>query len=287
MSESSYIFEATEENFQQGVIENSFRVPVVVDFWAEWCQPCKILIPILEKLVDDMQGQCVLAKVNSETQQALSQQFQIRSIPTVLIFKNGEMVEQFTGVQPEERIRELISKHITTEADILRNQAIEQIQSGDFDAGQAKLLEAEKLDPDNATVQIDLAHIEANKKEYSQARERLQKLKLSDRERPEVVSLLNKIELAEVTENAPPLEQLQANLESNPDDSLSRYQLATQLIHQEEYQQGLEQLLQLLQKDRAFQDNAAQKTLISTFTLLGDEHPLVGQYRRKMFNILH
>jgi len=287
MSDAKFVFDATEENFQQGVIENSYHAPVLVDFWAEWCEPCKQLIPILEKLAANMQGQFVLAKVNSETQQALSQQFQIRSIPTVLIFKNGEMVEQFMGVLPEEAIREAIEKHITTEAENLRNKAFETIQSGDFSTGKTQLLEAEKLDPENTIIQIDLAHLEAQEKQYLQARERISKLKLADRERDDVVNLLNKIELTLATENAPSISELQSTLESSPDDSLARYQLATQLINQDDYETGLDHLLYILQRDRKFQDDAARNTMLSTFTLLGNDNPLVAKYRRKMFNVMH
>lgn len=287
MSESHFIFEATEQNFQQGVIENSYKAPVLVDFWAEWCEPCKQLIPILEKLASDLNGQFVLAKVNSETQQALGQQFQIRNIPTVLIFKNGEMVEQFSGVQTEEFIKALIDKHSTTEADTIRNQAFELIQSGDFESGKTKLLEAEALAPENTIIQIDLAHIEAKEKQYEAAKQRLNKFKMADRENPQVISLLNKIDLALATEDAPDITELEKIIAKTPGESLPRYQLAIQLINNDEYETGLEHLIYILLHDSQFQDGAVKKSLLATFSLLGDEHPLVGQYRRKMFNAIH
>lgn len=287
MSQNAFMFEATEENFQQGVIENSFKAPVLVDFWAEWCEPCKQLTPVLDKLSKELNGQFVLAKVNSETQQGLSQQFQVRSIPTVIIFKNGEVVEQFNGLQTEEHIRQLITRHITTEAEKIRNQALETIQSGDFDGGKEKLLQAEALEPENVTIQIDLAHLEAGNKDYDAAKQRLSRLKFADREKPQVAGLLNKIELALATKNAPSIEELEKTLEQDPANSLARFQLAGQLIHQEQYEIGLEHLLYILTRDRKFQDDAAKNTMLSTFTLLGDEHPLVSQYRRKMFNAMH
>jgi len=287
MSNTNFVFDASEENFQQGVIQNSYKAPVLVDFWAEWCEPCKQLIPILEKLATDMQGQFVLAKVNSETQQALGQKFRIRNIPTVLVFKNGEIVDQFTGLLPEQTIREVIERHIATEAERIRNSAIEAIQAGDLTTGKAKLLDAEKLDPENATIQIDLAHLEAQQKEYTEAKERISHLKLADREKDEVISLLNKIELTLATENAPSIDELLKIIEATPNESLARYQLATQLINQEDFESGLEHLLYILQKDKTFQDNAAQKAMLSTFTLMDDDNPLIGQYRRKMFNAIH
>lgn len=287
MSSSGFIFDATEQNFQQGVIENSYKAPVLVDFWAEWCEPCKQLTPVLEKLANDLNGLFVLAKVNSESEQSLSQQYQIRSIPSVLVFKNGEMVDQFNGVQTEGFIRELIEKHSTTEADNLRNQAFESIQSGNFDEGKSLLLKAESLAPENITIQIDLAHLEARDKAYDAAKKRLNKFCLADRENDQVVSLLNKIELALVSENAPDISVLEKTLNETPDDHLSRYQLAIQLINHDNYEAGLEHLIYILIRDNQFQDGDVKKSLLATFSLLGDEHPLVGKFRRKMFNAMH
>ncbi|HEY9200362.1 MAG TPA: thioredoxin [Gammaproteobacteria bacterium] len=287
MSESQFIFEATAENFQQGVIDNSYKAPVVVDFWAEWCEPCKQLMPILHKIVDEMQGQCVLAKVNSETERELAQQFQIRSIPTVMIFKNGEVVEKFSGVLPEQSIRNRIEQHRITEADIKRQQALQAMQSNDIDSAKALLLQAEQLDAEHVGIQIDLAHLEAKQQDYTAAQTRLNKLKIADREREEVINLLNKIELEMATQNAPPLEELSRMVEQNPADNLSRYQLATLLINQGEHETGLQHLLTILQRDRKFQNDGARKAMLSTFSLLGNEHPLVNEYRRKMFNAMH
>jgi len=287
MSESQFIFEATADNFQQGVIDNSYKAPVVVDFWAEWCEPCKQLMPILQRIVNELQGQCILAKVNSETQRELAQQFQIRSIPTVMIFKNGEVVEKFSGVLPEQSIRNRIEQHRITKADIKRQQGLQAIQSGDTDGAKDLLLEAEQLDTEHLGVQIDLAHLEAMQQDYAAAQKRLNKLKIADREREEVINLLNKIELEMATQNAPPLEDLIHTVEQNPADNLSRYQLATQLINQGEHEAGLQHLLTILQRDRKFQNDGAKKAMLSTFSLLGNEHPLVSEYRRKMFNAMH
>ncbi len=287
MSQSNFIFDVTEENFQQGVIENAYKAPVFVVFWAQQCEQCKLLIPLLEKLAHELNGQFVLAKVNSETQPSLSQQFNIRSIPGVLIFKDGNVVEQFEGMQSEEFIKQRIDKHCVSEADILRNAAFEIIQSGDFEKGRLKLLEAEKLAPENATIQIDLAHIEAREKKYAAAKSRLNNLKMADRENAQVISLLNKIDLALATENAPSISELEKTLADTPDASLPRYQLAIQLINNDNYEQGLDHLIYILLRDSEFQNGAVKKSLLATFDLLGSENPLVGQYRRKMFNAMH
>lgn len=287
MSEVSYIFDATDENFQQGVIENSYKTPVLVIFWTSWSNPSKELITLLETLASDMRGQFVLAKVNNEMQKSLSKQFNVRNSPTVLILKNGDIVEQFSGLLPEENIREAIERHLTTEADIIRNKAVGAIQTGDLATGKKLLLDAEKLEPDNVTIQIDLAHLEAQEKQYDAAKTRLNSLKIIDREKDVVITLLNKIELAMVTENAPSIDELLVIIQETPEDSQSRYQLAIQLINTDEYENGLEHLLYIVQRDNKFQDGAAQKAMLLTFTLLEEDDPLIGKYRRKMFNALH
>ena len=145
MSDSPYIFDATADNFQQGVIDNSHKVPVVVDFWADWCQPCKILMPLLDKLVEEYSGGFVLAKVNTEQQQQLAGEHGVRSIPTVKIYRYGQVANEFTGVQPEETIKAIIDQYIATEADELRSKALEAIASGDRNGGRSLLEQAETV----------------------------------------------------------------------------------------------------------------------------------------------
>jgi putative thioredoxin len=287
MSDSNYIFDATLDNFQQGVIENSDKLPVVVDFWADWCQPCKILMPILDKLVREFDGGFVLAKVDSDAQQELSAQYKVRGIPSVKIFRHGEVVEEFTGVQPEEVIRSMIQRHVTTEADELRNQAIALIRQGDMPGGRALLQQAAELDPDNSQIQIDLAHADAGEGDYPSARERLRKLPLVDQEKPEVAALMAKVEFATASEQAEDRQVLLKNIESNPKDSASRYQLAAQCVVEGDYACALEQLLHIVMTDRKYNDDAGRRAMLSIFTMLGDDHELTTQYRRKMFNAMH
>ena len=287
MSDSPYIFEATAENFQQGVIENSEQVPVVVDFWADWCQPCKILMPILDKLVQEFDGGFVLAKVDSDAQQELSARYNVRSIPSVKIFRNGEVVDEFTGVQPEDSIRSLIERHVPNEVDNMRNQAMAMIRQGDMQGGRERLEQAEKMDPENALVQIDLAHLDAEKGDYSLAEQRLRKLGQTDRDRPEAAGLLAKLEFAVASEKAEDKQALLEKIQADPKNSAARYQLAAQCVVEGDYASALEQLLQLVMVDRQYNDDAGRRAMLSIFTLLGDDHELTAQYRRKMFNAMH
>ncbi|TNF38477.1 MAG: co-chaperone YbbN [Gammaproteobacteria bacterium] len=287
MSDSPYIFNASQDNFQQGVIDNSHKLPVFVDFWADWCQPCKILMPIMEKLVEEFNGQFLLAKVNSDEQQQLASTYGVRGIPNVKIFRNGEVVGEFTGVQSESYIRTLIERHLPTEADKLRNEAVEHIRKGDIDRGRTLLEQAAEKDPRNATVQIDLAYLDAQQGKFHEASERLKNLGQEAREKPEVAGLLAKIEFTEATANAPEPATLKQRLADNPKDSEARYQLAAYHAMQGDYQNALEQFLQLVMRDRKYNDDAGRRAMLSIFTLLGDEDELTSAYRRKMFNAMH
>ncbi|MCW9013189.1 MAG: tetratricopeptide repeat protein [Gammaproteobacteria bacterium] len=287
MSDSPYIFNATADNFQQGVIENSHKVPVVVDFWAEWCEPCKILIPILEKLTAEFAGGFVLAKVNSETEQQLSTEYRVRSIPAVKIFRHGEVVNEFTGAQSEDFIREIIARYVATEADTLRDKAIEAIRAGDKDAGRSMLQQAAELDPRNAAVQIDIAHLDAEQGDYQAAADRLQKLGVESREKPAVVGLLSKMEFAAAAENAPDKNTLQQQIADDAKNSAARYQLAALCATEGDYQTALEQLLQILMRDRKYNDDAGRRGMLAIYNMLGDDHELTALYRRKMFNAMH
>ena len=287
MSDSPYIFDATIENFQQGVIDNSHQAPVVVDFWADWCQPCKILMPVLDKLVTEYNGGFILAKVNTEQQQQLAAEHAVRSIPTVKIYRHGEVVNEFTGAQSEDFIRAILDRYIASEADEIRSQAQQAIRKGDRDSGRALLEQAAELEPGNADVQIDLAHLDAQQKNYAAARERLKNLSIADRDRPEVTGLLAKMEFAAAAENAADKNSLVASIEADPNNSDARYQLASACITEGDYQTALEQLLQILMRDRKYNDDAGRRAMLSIFDMLGSEHELVGVYRRKMFNAMH
>jgi len=287
MSESNYIFDATLENFQQGVLDNSEQLPVVVDFWADWCQPCKILMPILDKLVQEFDGAFLLAKVDSDAQQELSARYQVRSIPSVKIFRHGKVVEEFTGVQSEDSIRSLIKAHITTAAGKLRNEAIALIRQGDMPAGRDLLQQAADMEPDNALIQIDLAHADAGAGNYTAAQERLKKLPLAEQEKPEVSALWAKVEFALASEQAEDRQTLLQKIETDPKDSAARYQLAAQCVVAGDYACALDQLLHIVMTDRQYNDDAGRRAMLSIFNLLGDDHELTSQYRRKMFNAMH
>ncbi|MCU7930712.1 MAG: thioredoxin [Candidatus Thiodiazotropha sp. (ex Codakia rugifera)] len=287
MSDSPYIFEVTVENFQQVVLENSMNCPVLVDFWAEWCNPCKTLMPLLAKLADDYRGQFILAKVNTEEQQQLATHFQIRSIPSVKLFHNGEVVDEFMGALPEAEVRQFLNKHIPRESDALIDQADALLLQGDVESAGVLLKQVSDSDPENPRIRLSYARYMATLGKLEEAEKLLQALPDEEKNKPEVLSMLARIQFDRATADNPPAEVLEARLKDNPADSEALHQLASHKIMENDYEHALELLLTLLQKDRSYGDNAAQREMLRIFDMLEGQGELVKRYRNRMFNFLH
>ncbi|MGD2119127.1 MAG: thioredoxin [Chromatiales bacterium] len=283
---SAYAFDVTEANFMQQVIDASMQQPVLVDFWAEWCQPCQILKPLLEQLADAYQGKFLLAKLDTEQNQNLAMQFGIRSIPAVKLFKNGEVVDEFMGALPEAQIREFLDKHITSESDVLLDQADAMLVQGQTDAALELVKQANQMDSNNSRALITYARISAELGNFDEAKTVLDALPADAQDRPEVSALRAQLEFSSIAGEGGDIEQLQQQLEADSDNSEVRYQLAAQLMNQGQTEEALQQLLTLMQKDRAYNDDAARKLMFRIFDMLGD-HPLVGAYRRKIMSLIY
>lgn len=286
MADSPYISNVTSADFSEKVLEASRRVPVLVDFWAAWCQPCQMLMPVLQRLVEEYSGALLLAKVDTDAQQALAGQYGVRSLPTVKLFRDGAVVDEFMGVQPESAIRAIVDRHVVRESDHLRERAREATRRGELEEALALLEQALTEDPNSPRVRLDLAQLRATLGNAAGARELLQSLPPDERDKPEVKQLLGRLFFAEQAEDSPGSAELNARLESDPADSAARLQLAALRILGNDYEGGMDQLLELMRRDRNYQDEAGRRGLLSAFELLG-EHELVNRYRRKMFQLLH
>ncbi len=278
------VFDVSQADFQAQVLDRSHEVPVVVDFWAAWCGPCQQLMPVLTEIVESYGGEVVLAKVDTDQEQALAGQYGVRSLPTVKIFKNGEAVDEFMGLQPESRIRALIDRHIFRESDKLRGQAREAAEAGDNTRARELLTQANRLDPENRGVLVDIARLDIEEGNLDQARQIADSLP-SDFEG--AAELAAQVDMAATAAEAGDPDELRGRIEADPADLDARQKLAAVLISTQDYQGALEQYLAILARDRGFDDDAGRRGLLSVFEMLGSDHPLVKEYRRKMFAHLY
>ncbi len=260
--------------------------PVLVDFWASWCQPCQILKPMLENLADEYQGQFLLAKINTEESQQAAAQFGIRSIPTVKIFVNGEAVDEFMGALPENEVRAFIDKYIQRESDRMVQQAEQLLLQGQADEAIEMIKQANQLDPENGRVLIAYARACATIGNLEEARTVIDALPENLQNSDDIVALKNRMEFDQMSKDSAPPEELLAKLEANPDDHEARYQLAAQQTMSGAIEDALDNLLIIIKKDRSFNDDAARKMMFKIFDTLGADNPLVSTYRRKLMNLL-
>ena len=285
MADSPFIVDVTRENYAQ-VMETSFKVPVLVDFWASWCQPCQVLMPILAGLAEEYQGKFLLAKLNTEEEQEIAAQFGIRSIPTVKLFRDGLPVDEFMGALPERTIREFLDRHVARESDVMVLEAREYLANGDADGAIALLNEARETDPDNPRVTLVLAEAQFVNGDVTAAEALLDSLPADEQLRSEVEMLRSRLFFEGQVAAAPGMSELEARVSADPADHEALFQLALRKVVDQDYESAMELLLQLMQQDRGFGDDAARRGLLKVFDLLGDD-PRVNQYRRRMAGLLH
>lgn len=287
MSHSPYIVEATQDNFDQLVLEHSRQVPVVVDFWADWCAPCKMLMPVLTALAEEYGGTFILAKVNTDEQQALAAQYGVRSLPTVKVYKDGGVVDEFMGAQPASTIRAILDRHIERESDRLREQAAIMLEQGDSDGALELLESTAQSDPGNPRVKIDLARTLLRRGEPEKAEIVLDDLRGEARDSSEVKRLKAQLSFARIASEEADLSKLERAVVADPDDLDTRYRLAAHYVLRGDFEAAMNQLLEIMRRDRSFRDDAARKGLLAVFEILGGRGELVNRYRSQMFNILH
>jgi putative thioredoxin len=285
MAESPYIIDVTRENYAQ-LMEASFRVPVLIDFWASWCQPCQVLMPILAKLADEYQGKFLLGKLNTEDEQEIAAQFGIRSIPNCKLFRDGQPVDEFMGALPESAVREFLDRHVARESDAQVAQALDQLRGGNAAGAVVLLEEAREADPDNPRITLALAQAQVAAGDFAAAEAILDALPPDQREMPDVAALRSHLYFEGRVAEAPALAELEARLAKDPDDHEALYQLALRKVVEQDYDSAMERLLELMKKDRGYGDDAGRNTLLKVFELLGDD-PRVGQYRRRLATLLY
>ncbi|QBB72594.1 co-chaperone YbbN [Pseudolysobacter antarcticus] len=286
------VFDATQANFEADVLQASLQQPILVDFWAPWCAPCLTLGPMLEKIVADFNGAIKLAKVDTDVEAQLAGAFGIRSLPTVVLVKDGQMVDGFMGALPEGQIREFLARHNIVAADA------DATLADDPDAPPEAATPAESVEetiarlqqeiaaqPDKSELKLDLAIALMQAGNTESAEAELDALPANLSTDSKAKRLRSQLDLAQALKDAPDLATLQARVEKNPDDFAARDMLGVRLLLSGDAAAGLDQFLHILRVKRDFSDGIAKKRLLAAFAILDDED-LVGSYRRKMASLL-
>jgi putative thioredoxin len=291
-----HVFDATTEHFEADVIQRSLQVPVLVDFWATWCGPCRTLGPLLEKLAGEFNGAFELAKVDVDKEQQLSAAFQIRSVPTVVLVKDGQLVDGFPGALPEGQLREFLKHHgiePAAAAPLLEGfegvpppaDAAAVAPPVDPHAEVVRLRKALEEAPGNDELKLDLALALLATGGTQEAARLIDALPANLATDDRAVKARARLGFAAALQDAPPPQTLRAAIEADPGDLRARHLLGVHELVSGDPEAGLEQFLEMLRRDRGFEDGLPKQALIDAFRILDDED-LVGRYRRKMSSLL-
>jgi putative thioredoxin len=280
MSQSQWVIDVGDHDFEAAVLERSKTTPVVVDFWAPWCGPCRAIGPLLERLAAEHAGAFILAKVNVDEAPAVAQAFGIQSIPAVKGFRDGMLVGEFVGAQPEPTVRKLLELVLPTAVDRMVAEAA-TLPPAD---AEEKLREALECEPRHPGALLALARVLAQRAEHAEA---LRLLELVAPPSP-LVGEAERLaaELRMRGDGAGDEAALRARIAANPGDLQARLDLGRTLAATGQHEAGLAELLGVVQRDRHFAEDGARKAMVDLFAVLGSEHPLTDRFRGELAKAL-
>ncbi|NLG76363.1 MAG: thioredoxin [Xanthomonadaceae bacterium] len=286
MSATEHAFPVTASRFMTDVVEASAQQPVLVDFWAPWCAPCRQLMPVLERIAQEYAGRLKLAKVNTDEEPALAQQLGVRSLPTVVLFKDRAVVEHFVGLVPESQIRELLSRHVTSapESPLERARALKGV--GDLAGARAALEQMLATNADDVDAQAALAEVRLLKGDVDGARADLERLQGSNSTHAGTKRLAALVAFNEVVAAYPDAKALKDRVSEDPDNLELRHALAVHQLLAGEHEAAFSTWLDMLRRDRSFKDDLARRSLVLAFELIDSADPIVASTRREMAKAL-
>ena len=284
MADLPHVVDITTDTFETEVLQKSMQTPVLVDFWATWCGPCKSLTPILEKLAGEYGGAFTLAKVDVDKEQQIAAAFQIRSVPTVFLLVGGQPVDAFQGALPEGQLRQFLQQH---GIEPLAAAAAEPAELAPLDPHEevVRLRHAVEAEPDKDELKLDLALALLKTGAAGEAEQLLDALPANLSTDDRAVRARARLGFAALLKNAPPAAVLEQAIAANEGDLKARHLLAVHHLVGGDAAAGLEQLIEMLRRDRGYEDGLPKKALIDAFRIVEDED-LVGQYRRRMASLL-
>ena len=294
LNKDSVIIEVITENFMTDVIEKSKETPVIVDFWAPWCEPCKQLTPVIEKIVREKKGNVILAKMNIDESPEVAQQLKIQSIPAVMAFNEGQPVDGFIGVQPEKNITEFINKisslknSSTIEENIIAGK--KYINDGDIETASLVFSEILKIEPENISAKSMLARCLLRNNQIDEAENIINNLPASAESNQDFISVRSEVEIFKNAKNNPisneQEDKLRVDIDKNPNNQQLKLDLAKLLLAKGENENAINELLKIIEFDPKWNDGEARKQLIEIFNILGNENILVTEGRKKLSTML-
>lgn len=279
--------DVTLQTFEADVIEASRHAPVLVDFWAPWCGPCRTLGPMLEKLEAEAGGQWKLAKVNVDENQPLAAHFGVRSIPHVVAFHDGQAVDQFVGVLPESGLREFLARLAPAPAELALREALALAAEGNRDGARAAFGEAIEADPDADAPRLAFIGFLLDGNAVDEARAEFERLSARAAQEEGYTALHTRLEAMHNVEGLPDADTLAARVAANPADLPARLDLARVLIAQRQYEAALGELLAIVRADRGFEEDVGRRTMLSVFDLMSDQPEAVSRWRRQLSTALN
>jgi putative thioredoxin len=279
MPPSPFVLEASRENFNQLVLGNSDKGPVMVHFWTPKAGPCMLLNPRLIKLVTGYGGKCLLVLANTDEMGQIAHQYGVTSVPTVKFFRHGKVVHTIHGAEPDAAFHKALERFIARDVDVAHVRALEAQRRGDFQTARMQLVDAALADPANPRIPADLAKLLMSQSEYRPARDLLKALPIALRDDAEISRLLTHLDFILAAHDAPPADELTQRIASSPDDLEARYQLAAVQLVSDELESAMAQLLEIAQRGRGFRDDIGRRGLVALFDMLGTEHALTARFR--------
>jgi putative thioredoxin len=281
---NDWTIEAGEENFESDVLERSHEVPVLVDFWAPWCGPCRVLGPVLEKLADEYSGKFVLAKINVDESPSLAGAFGVQGIPAVKLIKDGEIAGEFTGALPEPAVREMLSRYLPSEYDEQADEAADLEEQGKPAEAQAIYQSILDAEPTHAKSLLGLGRVLMNAGDRDGALETLERISPAAEERKIADRLIARLQLQ--SDQSADEASLRQKLAAEPESLEARFDLAQALAANEKFEEALSEFLNIVKSDRGFRDDGARKAMVQIFDVLPPDDPLIDKYRSELAKVL-